>query len=400
MARSKIVVPGPGDSIPPKSSENSRGLKGRSARRPVVVPDPGGSAAPAPKTSRRHAKYVVGPGMAPKAKRAKDGTNRVARRSDARTSSKAPKKRRRSARVGLVVVVLMALIAGYYSAVAWRTNAAVKHTGPEVLAALSADPGPTNILMIGSDTRAGGNSIIPGESKAGLADVMMIVQIRGGSARILSIPRDTRVKLPGYGDQKINASMPLGGPVMAVNAVKALTGLPIHRFATIDFEGFIGVTDSVGGVELCLDNAQRDSMSGLNLAAGCQIVNGEQALAFVRSRHTQILVNGTWTTDGTGDIGRIQRQQKFLGALMNKLSTPASMTYRAWSLGPALASAFTTDPKFSAFTSAKAARAMVGGSDSMELMALPTVPATINGIAYLDPKQPEAQQVINNFRQQ
>lgn len=252
--------------------------------------------------------------------------------------------------------------------------------------------------MIGSDTRAGGNSMIPGESKAGLADVMMIVQIRGGKARILSIPRDTRVKLPGYGDQKINASMPLGGPSMAVNAVKQLTGLPIHRFAIIDFEGFIGVTDSVGGVELCLDNAQRDSMSGLNLAAGCQVVNGEQALAYVRSRHTQILVNGTWTTDGTGDIGRIQRQQKFLGALMRQLDSPSSMTYRAWGLGPALGGAFTTDPNFGVFDAVKAARAMVSGSDSMELVALPTTPNTVGGIAYLDIKQPEAQQVVNSFK--
>lgn len=338
--------------------------------------------------------------MAPKSKAAGGGASRAARGSEAPSKIRAPRKRSRSKRIGLIILIAVVLTVGYYSAVAWRTNSAVKHTGPEVLAALSADPGPINILMIGSDTRAGGNSIIPGESKAGLADVMMIIQIRGGSARILSIPRDTRVKLPGYGDQKINASMPLGGPVMTVNAVKALTGLPIHRFAIIDFEGFIGVTDSVGGVELCLDNAQRDSMSGLNLAAGCQIVNGEQALAFVRSRHTQILVNGSWTTDGTGDIGRIQRQQKFLGALMNKLSTPASMTYRAWDLGPALGGAFTTDPKFGVLTSARAARAMVGGSDSMELMALPTVPATMNGIAYLDLKQPDAQQVINSFRKQ
>lgn len=398
MARSKIVVPGPGDSDYPER-EVSRGSKGRSAHRPLVVPDPGDGAASAPKVSRRHAKYVVGPGMAPKARSAKTGGNAPTRGPEKPTKNRTRKKRSRSARVGLIALIVLALTVGYYSAVAWRTNAAVRHTGPEVLAALSAGPGPTNILMLGSDTRAGGNAIIPGESKAGLADVMMIVQIRGGSARILSIPRDTRVKLPGYGDQKINASMPLGGPAMAVNAVKALTGLPIHRFAIIDFEGFIGVTDSVGGVELCLDNAQRDSMSGLNLAAGCQIVNGEQALAFVRSRHTQVLVNGVWTADGTGDIGRIQRQQKFLGALMSKLSTPASITYRAWSLGPALGGAFTTDPNFNVFTSARAARALVGGSDSMELMALPTVPATINGIAYLDPKQPEAQQVINNFRQ-
>lgn len=399
MAKSKIFVPGPGDSDYPKE-EVSRGSKGRSAHRPLVIPDPGDAASPVPRGSRRHTRYVVGPGAAPKGSSARTKVNLPARQLAGPTKTKARKQRSRMARVSLAALIVLALIVGYYSAVAWRTNAAVKRTGPEVLAALSADPGPINILIIGSDTREGRNSIIPGESKAGLADVIMIVQINGGTARIMSIPRDIRVKLPGYGDQKINASMPLGGPAMAVNAVKSLTGLPIHRFAAIDFDGFIGVTDSVGGVELCLENAQRDSMSGLNLAAGCQIVNGEQALAFVRSRHTQVLVNGEWRADGTGDIGRIQRQQKFLAALMRELSTPASMTYRAWSLGPALGGAFTTDPNFSAFTATRAARALVGGSDSMELMALPTVPASINGIAYLDLKQPEARQVINTFRPQ
>lgn len=392
MPRSKIFVPSPGNSGFDQRKYVDAARE-QSKRKPVVVPDPE-IETPSTQPSRVRRKYVISADTA-------GSSRRKERDVVSSTTSRPPTRgttRRRRRRIFVVLVTILTVILAYYGIVAVRTHNAMKHTSPDVLTALSSDPGPTNILMIGSDTRAGGNSIVPGESKAGLADVMMIVQVRGGTARILSIPRDLRVKLPGFGDQKINASMPLGGPAMAVNAVKQITGLPIHRFAVIDFEGFVGVTDSVGGVELCLEHAQRDPMSGLNLNAGCQLVAGDQALAYVRSRHAQILVDGVWTTDGTGDIGRIQRQQKFLGALVHKLSSPVTMTIGAWNTGPALASAFTVDPRFSMFEAAKFLRILLGGSESMELLALPTVPASAGGVAYLELKQPDAQQVIGNFK--
>lgn len=292
----------------------------------------------------------------------------------------------------------MAILLIYFVLVAIRTNSAVRHTKPGVVAALSHDSGATNILMMGSDTREGENSVVPGEQKAGLADVIMIVQLRGSTTRILSIPRDTRVQLPGYGDQKINASLPLGGPAMAVNAIKALTGLPIHHFAEIDFEGFMRITNAVGGVEICPETAERDTMSGLDIKAGCQVINGDQALAFVRSRHTELQENGKWVPDGSGDLGRIKRQQMFMGALMRKLRNPITLTEDAWWVGPAIGSAFITDPSLSPVTGLSAARALVGGADSLELESLPTVPSTQRGIAYLELKQPEASQMLSRFK--
>lgn len=298
----------------------------------------------------------------------------------------------------LAAATALALLVAYFGVVAIRTNSAVRHTKPAVLTALTSGS-PTNILLTGSDTREGQNGVIPGDSKAGLADVIMILQLRGTSARILSIPRDTRVNLPGYGEQKINASLPLGGPAMAVNAVKSLTGLSIQRYAEIDFEGFMRITDAVGGVTLCLDTAERDEMSGLDLKAGCQLVKGEQALAFVRSRHTEVFENGKWVPDGSGDLGRIKRQQQFMGALTRKLKNPINLVADSWSVGPAIGSAFITDPHFGTFDGMEAGLALVGGSDSLELSSLPTVPANTRGIAFLDVKQPEASQVIARFKE-
>lgn len=406
VPRHKIVIPGSsesrhtGEASPPAPSRKPKN------RRQFVVPDPGsqggsGSGA-APSGPKAKGKVFVastgGDGGAPVRRGGRNSRPDEPGANDQKSA--APKKKKKVLRRTLQVVAgIVALLALYYGIVAIRTNAAIRHTKPDVLSALSHDPGPTNVLIVGSDTREGANSLIPGESKAGLADVIMVVQLRGTSARILSIPRDTRVRLAGYGDQKINASLPLGGAPMAVNAVKSVTGLPIHRFAEIDFEGFLRITDAVGGVKLCLEAAERDEFSGLNLKAGCQTVAGEQALAFVRSRHTEVFENGRWVADGTGDLGRIQRQQMFMGALMRELKNPITLTIDAWDLGPAIGSAFITDPDFGPFDGLRSATALVGGSDSMELVALPTVPATSRGIAFLDVKQPEAGQVLAHFKE-
>lgn len=367
MERQKIVIPAPPGSGGSSASPHSRPSRPKRASAPGPTRQSRGGRAPAPAT----------PDPGRKSKRAHPWRRRI-----------------------WISSLLALLVVTVYSAiVAVRTQAALKRTGPEVTAQLSRGPGPTTILMTGSDTRSGENDFVPGRAGAGLSDVIMLIQLRGSEARILSIPRDTRVKLPGYGEQKVNAALALGGPSLAVTAVRDLTGIAIHRFAEIDFEGFVRITDSVGGVEICSDFRQRDTMSGLDLPAGCSNVKGEQALAYVRSRHNEQLQNGKWVSDPEGDLGRIKRQQAFMGALIGKAMSPSVAFGNSWSLGPSIASAFTVDPGFSVVDEFKFAWALSGGSESMELHSLPVTPNTIRGIAYLDMKQPEAAEMLRRFKE-
>ena len=164
---------------------------------------------------------------------------------------------------------------------------------------------PENILVLGSDRRKG----IVGDK--GRSDSIMLIRIdpRTRSISMLSIPRDLRVEIPGWGADRINAAYSDGGAPLSVATFKALTGLPVNHFIDINFIGFIDIVDYLGGVYIDVDrqysnNTAVTGYSSINLAAGYQKLNGHNALSFVRFRHDQL-----------GDWGRMQRQQLFLREL-------------------------------------------------------------------------------------
>jgi len=164
-----------------------------------------------------------------------------------------------------------------------------------------------NVLLVGHDSRKG---------QQNLSDVLMVTQMEEGSGevRLLSIPRDSYVPIPDARKpyQKINAAYAIGGPQFAAQTVERLTGLQIDHYAAVDFRGFTDTVDAVGGVPLEVEKPLHErGYSGVNLDAGRQVLNGEQALAYVRFRH-----------NSRGDLGRIERQQKLLSALMGKLFSP------------------------------------------------------------------------------
>jgi anionic cell wall polymer biosynthesis LytR-Cps2A-Psr (LCP) family protein len=124
---------------------------------------------------------------------------------------------------------------------------------------------------------------------------------------------------------------------LLVQTVETVTGIRLDHYAEIGFGGFVGMTDAVGGVELCPKRKIRDRKSGLRVAKGCQDMDGATALAYVRARYF----------DPTGDLGRVQRQQEFLGAVFGRASSPTTLLnpFRLVSLGNAATTALTIDER-------------------------------------------------------
>jgi LCP family protein required for cell wall assembly len=166
---------------------------------------------------------------------------------------------------------------------------------------------------------------------------------------MVSLPRD--LYLPNRCRQtytRINANLAgcgadVNGPTLLALAVEDFTGVHVDHFALFDFEGFEDVIDEVGGIEICVDNPVRDRDADLSLPGGCTDATGAQALAWVRSRHTQELVNGTWRTiPGVNDLTRNTRQQDVILQMLAKLRSFDSVGDLTGKIG-ALTQFFTFD---------------------------------------------------------
>jgi LCP family protein required for cell wall assembly len=173
--------------------------------------------------------------------------------------------------------------------------------------------GPVNILVLGSDSRISAGDPTAWEAGAQRTDAIMLVHLAADrkSAAAISIPRDSWVSVPGYGEAKINAAFSYGGPALMIQTVENLTGVRIDHFAVTDFESFKALTDSLGGVEITVPDGNGGSVR--------QAMTGEEALEFTRERYA--LANG--------DFGRVQRQQAWMRAIVakakNSLSEPLTM---------------------------------------------------------------------------
>ena len=133
-----------------------------------------------------------------------------------------------------------------------------------------------------------------------------------GEATLISIPRDSYVPIPGYGYDKINAAFAFGGAPLLAQTVEENTGLRVDRYAEIGMGGLANVVDAVGGVEICVSEAIDDPLANLNVQPGCQQMDGATSLGYVRTRAT-----------AQGDLDRVMRQREFLGALLDRVTSPA-----------------------------------------------------------------------------
>ncbi len=188
-----------------------------------------------------------------------------------------------------------------------------------------ADGNPVTILAVASDDRAGLTRAQKKRLHLGYedygrhTDTMMLVHISaaGDAVSVISLPRDTLVTIPEFEGNgktvaahrgKLNEAYAVGGPQLMVQTVEQVTGVRIDHYVEVNFAGFLSMVDALGGVEVCLPKATKDQKSGLDLPAGRQTVSGPQALAYVRARYF----------DPTSDLGRMQRQQKFVAAMADK----------------------------------------------------------------------------------
>ncbi|MGB9358702.1 MAG: LCP family protein [Acidimicrobiia bacterium] len=199
----------------------------------------------------------------------------------------------------------------------------VKPIEEVVVAAPTIEGAYRSFLIIGNDTAAD------------LADVILLTVLPADddlAPFMVSLPRDLYVPnrcTNGYG--RINATYrecgEVNAPTMLSLAVEDFTGIKIDNFAIFDFEGFEQIIDGVGGVELCSEYPLRDAKAHLDFPGGCVNADGATALAWVRSRHTQQQVNGSWkSVPGAGDLLRNQHQQDVLLLLAEKLRTFESPT--------------------------------------------------------------------------
>jgi len=163
--------------------------------------------------------------------------------------------------------------------------------------------------------------------------IIYLLRPSDGSAPIMvSLPRDLYLRNPCTDRYtRINAGLGgcagyAGGAELLSLMVQEFTGIEVDRFARVDFGGFKRVIDALGGVEICVENAVRDGKAQLDLPAGCSRVGGDQALAWVRSRHTEELVNGDWRqVPGVSDFTRQRKQQDMLFKIAGRLNSFSSL---------------------------------------------------------------------------
>lgn len=202
---------------------------------------------------------------------------------------------------------------------------------PVALSQPSAPGAPENFLVVGSDTRdtlegsgldeAGFNGD-GAEGSGQRSDTIMVVRVdpAATSVDVLSFPRDLWLPIAGTGrSQRINTAY-AGGPQRLVDTIEQNFDIPIHHYVEVDFAGFAGLVEALGGVPVYFDTPMRDTHSGLVIdSAGCHTLDPAQALAFARARHVEYRTDDGWSVDGTADLGRITRQQVFLRRALDQV---------------------------------------------------------------------------------
>ncbi|MDT7841625.1 LCP family protein [Streptomyces justiciae] len=227
------------------------------------------------------------------------------------------------------VLALVSLAAG---AVWWGTS----HYGDQVTRIPDAFPtgprpaeptahdGGTTFLLAGVDSRST-KPTTGSEATARLwrygaqrSDTLMLVHLNADGHRVdvMSIPRDSWVAIPGHGTAKINAAFSWGGPPLMIETVERLTRTRVDHFGVIDWHGFKALTDAVGGVPITISQDSYDPVLEQRFSAGTHVMDGEEALAYVRQRHG---VPG-------GELDRIKHQQQFLRSLVTEIRDEVSIT--------------------------------------------------------------------------
>jgi LCP family protein required for cell wall assembly len=204
----------------------------------------------------------------------------------------------------------------------------------------------TNWLLVGSDSRQGlsveqqRDLATGGDIGSSRTDTILLVHVPGlGSstqATMVSIPRDSYVPIPGHGKDKINAAFAMGGAPLLTQTVEQATGLRLDHYAEIGFSGFPAVVDALGGVSICPAEPISDLLAGIDLPAGCQKLDGRNALGYVRTRATP-----------RADLDRMVNQRQAMSALLHRAASPPVWLnpWRWYSVPHAAVDALTVDQR-------------------------------------------------------
>jgi LCP family protein required for cell wall assembly len=295
---------------------------------------------------------------------------------------------RRVAIVGVVVFAL--LVVGTAALVVWA-NGQIERIP---VAGLQGAGGPTHVLVVGSDSREGltpeeqvelATGFVEGER----TDTIFVMTVQGGRVATLAFPRDLWVARCDGTTGRINAAFGIGGPDCLVQTVSQVAGLPIQHYLEVNFGGFRRIVDAVGGVELCLERAMNDPFAGVDLPAGCQVLDGRQALGFVRTRKID------------NDLERIKRQQQFLRALATKLASPGRVLnpFELVPLTRAVGAALTADDSMGPIDLLRLGLGLRGlAAGAAVTHTVPVTGANRGGAAILVPIEVEAEALFQRFR--
>ena len=296
--------------------------------------------------------------------------------------------------VVLVVVMLATAVGGYF----WARSVFNKIETVDVADVLTPrSGGATNYLLVGSDNgREGGEQR---ENVQGArSDTIMVLRVEGSSATMLSLNRDLWVANPATGENgRLNATYNTG-PANLIQAVTENFGIPINNYIEIDFVSFGGLVDSFGGIDIGFENPAFDLASGLDVPeAGLVHLDGDQALAYVRSRHYAERINGEVVLEGgLPDVNRTMRQQTFLRAVIAMAGAKRN-PLTLMSAADKMSGGLVIDNTMTMWQAARFAWAM-GRLDPVSV-PLPVTPRTTSGgAAVLDLDQPAATAVLDQFR--
>ncbi|MEG3627088.1 LCP family protein [Streptomyces poriticola] len=265
--------------------------------------------------------------------------------------------------------------------------------------------GAQNILLIGSDTRSGEENARygrdPGTERS---DTVILLHLPAGrrSATAVSLPRDLMVRVPGCRRPDGSRSEPVfaqfnyafeaGGSACTIRTVEKLTRIRIDHHVVVDFHGFKKMVDAVDGVAVCLTEPVHDEAAELRLPAGRVTLNGEQALGYVRARKS--LGNGS-------DTGRMERQQRFLAALVSKVQSNDVLLnpVKLYPLLDAATSSLTTDP---GLASLRGLYALVRGlrdipTEDVQFLTVPREPY-VGDVNRDQLREPEAGELFTRLR--
>ncbi|MFE9023513.1 LCP family protein [Streptomyces sp. NPDC007808] len=248
-------------------------------------------------------------------------------------------------------------------------------------------PGSKNILVVGSDSRDGANAAYGKDLDTMQSDTLMVLHVPANRkwAAVVSFPRDSWVQIPacdrGDGSDssphraKINEAFAIGGTsgevagaaACSIKTVEANTGLRIDHFMSVDFQGFKGMVDALGGIEVCPEQAIRSKKAKLRIDKGCQTVGGEKALGYVRVRYG--------VGDGS-DIGRIGRQQEFMNALAEKAQDKLTSPKALYGFLKSATGSLTTDPDMAGIKPLYGLASELKGipSDRLSFLTVPNYP--------------------------